>query len=203
MLMTIKIKVLEIVWSYLYSSREEEAWRALADLWPPSDFDRIRGSIVDMQARGIRRQVDGVSRPDSSPHWKHHAQIYNMDTESKGFVDMATPGQQVATAPGMPSAGDDVGKQTASSVDAKPEPIYLGTPLSQGDNQPLLTSKVDLNLVIDAAGKVRSARLANEADKGPVGDMLIGATAEWKFIPAFKDGRAVACRVRFGVWPYR
>jgi hypothetical protein len=203
MLMTTKIKVLEIVWSYLYSGREKEAWRALADLWPPTDFDRIRGSILDAQARGIRRQVDGVSTPDSAPPWKHHAQIYNMDTVRKGLVDMAMPGQRVATAPAMPSPGAGIGEKSPSTVDVEPEPIYLGTPLSQDDNQPLQTSKVDLNLVIDAAGKVRSARLANEADKGPVGGMLIGATAEWKFIPAFKDGHAVACRVRFGVWPYR
>jgi hypothetical protein len=36
-----KIKVLEIVWCYLYSGREQDAWRALADMWPAADFDRF------------------------------------------------------------------------------------------------------------------------------------------------------------------
>src|SRR5215472_11335439 len=30
----VKMRVLEIVWSYLYSGREQEAWRALAEMWP-------------------------------------------------------------------------------------------------------------------------------------------------------------------------
>jgi hypothetical protein len=197
-----KSKVMEIVWCYLYSGREEEAWYALAAMWPPADFDRIRDSMLDMQARGIRRQVDGVSTPKSHPLWKHHAQIYNMDTESKGTVDMAS-GREMAVASDMPGAGTDLGERTPYSVDVKPEPIYLGTPSLLSDNQPVLTSKIYLNLVIDAAGKVRSARLANESDRGPVGEMLLGSTTGWKFIPAFKDGRAVACRMRFGVWPYR
>jgi hypothetical protein len=33
-----KIKVLEIVWAYLYSGREQDAWNALADMWPPADL---------------------------------------------------------------------------------------------------------------------------------------------------------------------
>ncbi len=56
-----KIKVLEIVWSYLYSGREQEAWHALADMWPAEDFDRIRAAILNARARGIRSQVDSVS----------------------------------------------------------------------------------------------------------------------------------------------
>jgi hypothetical protein len=36
-----KIKVLEIVWAYLYSGREQQAWDALAEMWPSSDLDRI------------------------------------------------------------------------------------------------------------------------------------------------------------------
>lgn len=90
LLQTTKIKVLEIVWSSLYSGREEEAWSELAAVWPPADLDRIRGSILDARARGIRHQVDGISNPNSHPLWKHHAQIYNMDTESKEIVDMAS-----------------------------------------------------------------------------------------------------------------
>lgn len=37
-----KIEVLEIVWAYLYSGRDAEAWSALQGMWPPQDFERIR-----------------------------------------------------------------------------------------------------------------------------------------------------------------
>lgn len=198
----IKIKVLEIVWAYLYSGREKDAWDALAALWPAVDLDRIRASIVAAQARGIRSQVDDVSSTNSHPIWKHHEQVYNMDTESKGIVDMYS-GQVTPLAPSMPSAGPGLGEKTSYSVDAEPKPIFLGTPLSPDGNGPRLTSKVYLNLVVDEAGKVRSASLANKSDEGPVGDMELGAIAGWKFIPAFRDGRAVACRFRFGISPYR
>jgi hypothetical protein len=196
LLKTTKIKVLEIVWSYLYSGREEEAWRALASMWPSADLERIRSSVVDAQARGIRRQVDGVSSPNSHPLWKHHAQIYLVATEVRRVVSMAT-----AEATGV--APESSREATYLSVDAGPQPIFLGTPRSPNGNQPVLTSTIYLNLVIDAAGKVRSAGLANASDKGPVGEMLIESSTGWKFIPAFKAGRAVACQVRFGVWPYR
>lgn len=201
-LLATKIKVLEIVWSYLYSGREHEAWDALAAMWPPADLDRIRGSILDAQAHGIRRQVDGVSTPGSRPRWKHHAQIYDTGTETKSVADMASD-QELKLAPNAetPSAGS--GEKTSSTVDVAPGPIYLGTPLPRGPEQPLVTSKVYLMLVVDAAGKVRSARFADKADHGPNGAALLSATDQWKFIPALKDGRAVACRMRFGVWPYR
>src|ERR1700687_4172055 len=60
-LRSVKIKVLEIVWSYLYSGREQEAWRSLAEMWPVADVDRIRAAILTARARGIRAQVDSVS----------------------------------------------------------------------------------------------------------------------------------------------
>jgi hypothetical protein len=39
-----KIKVLEIVWAYLYSGREPDAWHSLAEMWPTADLDRGRSS---------------------------------------------------------------------------------------------------------------------------------------------------------------
>ena len=54
-----------------------------------------------------------------------------------------------------------------------------------------------LDLVIDAAGKVRTAKPIGKVDK----DML-DAIAGWKFIPTFKNGHAVACRAHLAVyWP--
>ena len=56
-----------------------------------------------------------------------------------------------------------------------------------------------LNLVIDAAGKVRSAEPAEKV-KSFDPDRIQSALT-WKFIPAFKDGRAVASRLRIAVSP--
>jgi hypothetical protein len=57
----VKIQVLEIVWAYLYSGREKEAWRVLEDMWPHGDVERIRPEITAARARGIHIQLDGVS----------------------------------------------------------------------------------------------------------------------------------------------
>jgi hypothetical protein len=57
----VKTQVLEIVWAYLYSGREKEAWRALVDMWPHEDVERIRSDIIAARARGMRVQLDGVS----------------------------------------------------------------------------------------------------------------------------------------------
>lgn len=45
--------VLEIVFSYLYSGRETEAWQTLDEMWPARDRDRIRKLIVATRAKGI------------------------------------------------------------------------------------------------------------------------------------------------------
>ena len=60
-LRVVKIQALEIVWAYLYSGREQEAWHSLADLWPAGDVERIRSAILKARDRGIRAQVDDVS----------------------------------------------------------------------------------------------------------------------------------------------
>jgi hypothetical protein len=76
-----KIKILEIVWAYLYSGREQEAWRALADMWPPGDLDRIRAAILTARARGIRSQIDNFSAGESKFHFKKRAYIFDAVTE--------------------------------------------------------------------------------------------------------------------------
>ena len=55
-----------------------------------------------------------------------------------------------------------------------------------------------VNLVIDAAGKVRSAKMVGADD-----EKMINATAVWKFIPAFRVARAVAYQTRLTVAPLR
>jgi hypothetical protein len=193
-----KINVLEIVWAYLDSGREQQAWSELAAMWPPADLDRIRKAIEDARARGVLRQVDGVAKRDARVRWKHRATIFDCiktdDYESDPHaVSIAPHGQLVSGVTELPPA----------PVDSRPEPIYLDMAFSRSQDQglPDLSSKIYLNLVIDAAGKVQSAQLANKKDNGPVGEKVLSASADWNFIPAFVGNRAVACRLRFGVWP--
>jgi hypothetical protein len=173
-----KIKVLEIVWSYLYSGREQEAWHALTDMWPPSDFDRIRASIMNAYTGGIRSQLDGASGGASRFHAKHFAYIYDTVTITE-----------------TEHADSETAKLTA---DTKPQAILLRRLPPAGIQDALPKSEEMVDLVIDTAGKVRSAKTVGAADKD-----LINATANWKFIPAFKDGRPVASRLRMAVVPLR
>jgi hypothetical protein len=46
-------RVLTIVLDYLYSGREQQAWQALDEMWPPSDKERVRGLILERRARGL------------------------------------------------------------------------------------------------------------------------------------------------------
>jgi hypothetical protein len=55
-LITVK-RVLTVVLNYLYSGREPQAWQALDEMWPPSDKDRVRGLILERQARGLLAHV--------------------------------------------------------------------------------------------------------------------------------------------------
>ena len=75
-LLTVKEQILELVWAYLYSNREKQAWQTLAEMWPPGDVARIRAAIIQMRSRGMRSQVDGVS--DALPPLEvEHSKIYD------------------------------------------------------------------------------------------------------------------------------
>jgi hypothetical protein len=165
-LRTVKIKMLEIVWSYLYSGRESEAWQSLAEMWPARDLDRIRSALLALRSRGIRSQIDDTLPP--SPRLKkRRAQIFNaINTSETGSPLEVTP----------------------------PSAILLQRPQIL---QPQREQEVMLELVVDQAGKVRSATPAGPA-KNLDAD-LIDAAKSWKFIPALKNGRAVASRFRLAV----
>ena len=45
--------VLEIVFSYLYSGREAEAWQTLGEMWPAGDRERIKALIMKTRAHGL------------------------------------------------------------------------------------------------------------------------------------------------------
>lgn len=167
-----KIKVLEIVWAYLYSGRDDEAWHALGEMWPASDLDRIHGAISDMQAHGIRAQVDSVSTKTSRIHWKKRAFVF--DTLK---------------------AKDEPGDITNYTfADTMPKAILLRRAPPSAAQQALPTEETQIDLVIDSAGKVRSAKAVGKTDTD-----LLSLAGEWKFIPAFRDGKAVACNYRMAV----
>jgi hypothetical protein len=51
----VKPLVLTIVLAYLYSGREDQAWKALEEMWPRFDQQRIRKLIVETRAKGLLR----------------------------------------------------------------------------------------------------------------------------------------------------
>lgn len=168
-LRSVKAKILEIVWSYLYSGREQQAWGWLAQVWPAADVARIHLAILSARARGIRAQVNGVSNASSGNRQKR-VPIFDAISESASGKPEVTP----------------------------PEPIMLRRPPLVGfPDKDLPQSELLLELVIDCAGKVRSAERAGKAKF--VDAVLIHAVTGGKFIPAFKAGRAVASRMRLAV----
>jgi hypothetical protein len=178
-----KIKVLQIIWSYLYSGREQEAWDSLAELWPPADLDRIRAAMVSARARGIRAQVDGVSTKVSSGA-QRRTEVFDART-----LRTVQPGMKLS---------EGAAEQRGLGI-ILPTPILIGRQVSEGQQETLADSGLLLDLVIDSAGKVRSA----ESDEPSFDSSLKSATARWKFIPALRDGRAVASRIYFIISPKR
>jgi hypothetical protein len=189
-----KVKVLEMVWCYLYSGRDRDAWQALAETWPSADFDRIHESILNTRDRGIRSEIDGVSSELSHPNSKKHILIY----------DQVAGGQPAR--PDLPAddwralvettSNTDDRKPLIPPADTRPQIILIRRPAPpQGQQGPLNTATI-VNLVIDPAGKVWSAQIKGEPDKA-----LIDATAGWKFVPAFKGNHAVAFREDLVVSP--
>jgi hypothetical protein len=194
LLMT-KIAVLEIVWSYLYSGREQQAWTALADMWPASDLDRIRTAILNTRAHGILSQVDGTAKPGVRPPSEDVAAIYRMKEKQVRIPSSGNLATMISQA-----AENSNGVEDRSPVaDTDPKAIYLSMPLTETDQQTMQASHALLELVIDAAGKVHSAQIVNDAHLGPTGDALIKASANWNFIPALKGERPVACKMRMMV----
>lgn len=176
-LATTKIKVLEIVWSYLYSGREQDAWRALADMWPPTDLERIRAAILAKRSHGIDSQVDEISAP-ASRRLKKHAVIYNMVYDPLDSPNGSGGGKEVITSLNDLDNLLDLTAQRSSSIASKPESINLHIPLPAEAQREFLYSGVSLELVIDAAGKVHSAKLTSKAGEGPIGDSLISASTD-------------------------
>lgn len=183
-LLATKVKVLEIVWAYLYSGREQQAWEALDKMWPASDANRIRPAITNARAHGLRTQVDGVS-PLTAPQTPSNRSYIYEHTVSFGYNTPTWERKKLA--------------------DTGPEQILVRLP-SPNDPQHWDEEK-QLDLVIDEAGKVRSARMRDGMVKNisaglrdePTKDWIDDASG-WKYIPAFKDGHPKAFRSRLHVF---
>jgi len=175
-----KIKVLEIVWTYLYSGRDAEAWSALQKMWPSRDFNRIRPEISAVRQRGILR---GVDRAAGTPNHKHQVHIYDATGSSEA----------VSWNPFNPNGGAPDSTNQEPFV-IQPKSILLRRP-PPSEVEDFRASDAAIELVVDAAGKVRSASLLSGADP-----RWIQAAAGWNFVPAFRDGSPVACRFRLSVW---
>ena len=178
-----KSRVLQIVWSYLYSGREQEAWNTLAELWPSADSDRIRGVILNARARGIRSQVDGVSTKVSSGTEKR-TEIFDART-----LRTVQPGMKLSEA----------APEKRGSGITLPTAILIGRQVQEGQEETLPQSGLLLDLVIDSAGKVQSA----ESDDPLFDSALRSATPRWKFIPALRAGQAIASRIYYIISPKR
>lgn len=80
--------------------------------------------------------------------------------------------------------GDETGQNKGI---VQPQAILLEHPAPINSGDP---GEIEINLLIDAAGKVRTA---NAHGKSNSGQELVEATKQWKFVPALQNGRAVAC----------
>jgi hypothetical protein len=173
------MKILEIVWSYLYSGREQDAWRALQEMWPASDVERMRTALLNLRARGIRSQVDGALTVTHPGH-RVPAKIFDGTV-----VVSATPG----IAPKGTKLAPPITPPRAILMEREP-------PLTAKD-QELAQAESTLKLVIDSAGKVRSVESLGNSEK--VDEQLLRSTASWKFIPAFSADQPVASQILLGV----
>ena len=170
-----KIRVLQIIRAYLYSGREAEAWKSLAEMWPAADLDRIRAAISSERARGMLGQVDGES-PNIPTH-AGLAKIFDLRTQ-------AAPISELAWGRGMrPEKGSTI---------VPPAPILIERRAPVGGSEAdVALPELLVEMVIDSAGKVRSAESAVAA----FDISLKSETGRWKFVPAFDAGRPVASRV--------
>lgn len=182
-LLATKIKVLEIVWAYLNSGREQQAWEALDKMWPAVDAERVRAAITAARKRGLRSQVDAVSQLTEPKAQANSSHVYANTSFFGGFAKADW--------------------ERAKIADTGPEQILLRLP--SPNNPEHWNDEKELELVVDEAGKVRSARMAGgvikEISAGlqePNQDWL-DLAGGWKYIPAFKDGHPQAFRSKLHV----
>jgi len=185
-----KARVLEIVWAYLYSGREQQAWAALAEMWPAKDAERARAAIIAAREHGIRTQIDGTVADASRDISKKRAYVYDTpNSVEEGEISPTVQNSRAGEAAPMHTK-----TQTNPVSDTTPQAILLRLLALEGERPVFPQGGAVLDLVIDSAGKVESIHPVGEAVPG-----VEAASVNWKFVPAFKGGRAVASRLRMAV----
>jgi hypothetical protein len=125
-LRTTKIAILEIVWSYLYSGREEEAWRTLREMWPAADAERIQTALTDRRKRGILMQLDGVSAGNGP---RKHCPVFEQseDTTPARVIDPSFPSVAASLGDelGLNLVIDSAGKVRVVKPEAELDPYSL------------------------------------------------------------------------------
>jgi hypothetical protein len=195
-MLTTKIQVLEIVWAYLYSGREEKAWSTLREMWPAGDFDRIRSAIERARTNGIRREVQETAPPVLPSQKRKHARVYDLQLRTKmnATLTKSTPSSTI----------DQPAEVTSSSFPGITMPAIMALDIPTPDAEhPFPRDGVLMDLTIDAAGKVYAASIVNGEDRGPIGDALMSASAHWKFVPAMERGKAIASHIFLTVSPFQ
>jgi hypothetical protein len=93
------------------------------------------------------------------------------------------------------------GSRPGSRLEVVPPKAILlqRPPMSEIQQQGHLEPELLLDLIVDESGKVRSVDPAGKVKW--VDPQLVNAALTWKFIPAFKDSRPVASRLRIAVSP--
>jgi len=61
----VRMDIFEIVLSYLYSRRPEQAWKELNDLWPQAEVAKLKADILSARRRGILKYA--VPRKSDPP----------------------------------------------------------------------------------------------------------------------------------------
>jgi len=136
-----KVRVLQIIWAYLYSGRKAEAWKSLAEMWPAADLERIRGALSSVRARGILSQTDGTSAA-TQPH-SGVAKVFDLRTQAPPMTDIPW--------------GKSMRTEKRSEI-IPPAPILIERRAPVGASEAdLALPELLVELVIDSAGKVRSA----------------------------------------------
>jgi hypothetical protein len=178
-LLGVKVRVLEIVWCYLYSGREQEAWRALGEMWPPADVERIRAALLNARSLGILSQTSGKSTAVPSGQ-KINAKIFDATV-----TVTATPG----LTPKDVKPKQEIKTPRAILMEREPPADVYEAELARSESL--------LKLVIDSAGKVRSVEVMGSNQT--IDEGLVKSTANWKFIPGFNEGEPVASQIFLGV----
>jgi|GEM_PF-1241255 len=198
-----KVRVLEIVWAYLYSGRPARAWKELDQTWPPADRARVKSAILKARAHGVETQVAKIASAKLPPKWRQPSFVYQFLR-----AQPSASKSQSKLNYGVPGLGDNVGpvsfadEGTSSKIvaDTAPVAILLWRPAPRLPGKALLPPPGTLLLTIDEAGKVWSAQMVFPGHD----PKLLRAARDWKFIPALlPGGRPVAYRLKLVVTPSR